>query len=77
MTEASEPTTGFSAEEQSDAPADDTGLTSAEADLEAGFDSDDDDAEGSRGASGSDAPADSHQADVDAGYDDSDSADDR
>lgn len=47
----------------------DTGTSSAEADLEAGFASDDELAED--GLAGEpDRPADSHQADVDAGFDD-------
>lgn len=67
MTEAA----GFGA----DAPADDTGRTSAEADVDAGYDDAEDSEDVDEVALGGTAVPgtsdDSHQADVDAGFDDS------
>lgn len=73
----SDTTGSASIREQGDAPADDSGVTSAEADVEAGFDGDDTDEIALGGTAEPDAPAESHQADVEAGYDDSNAADDR
>lgn len=83
MTEASgsETTGPASIGEQTDAPADNSGVTSAEADVEAGFDDDDktdnSDETALGGTAEPDAPADSHKADIDAGYDDSSPGEDR